>query len=59
MDPLAKTLNRQIGKRICKRICDARILCGLSQEQLGKMMGISFQQVQKYEKGLNGLSPPG
>jgi transcriptional regulator with XRE-family HTH domain len=28
----------------------------LSQEELGKALGVSFQQVQKYEKGVNRLS---
>lgn len=28
----------------------------LSQEQLGTMIGVTFQQVQKYEKGINRLS---
>ncbi|WP_375615945.1 MULTISPECIES: helix-turn-helix domain-containing protein [unclassified Bartonella] len=26
---------------------------GNSQEQLGKKLGVSFQQIQKYEKGIN------
>jgi transcriptional regulator with XRE-family HTH domain len=53
MDDFTKTFNRQIGKRLR----DARVLRGLSQEQLGAIVGVSFQQIQKYEKGLNGLSP--
>lgn len=31
---------------------------GLSQEKLGDMLGITFQQVQKYEKGSNRTSSP-
>ena len=30
-----------------------RTLKGLSQEKLGEALGLTFQQVQKYEKGLN------
>lgn len=30
-----------------------RALVGMSQEQLGATVGISFQQVQKYERGMN------
>lgn len=30
-----------------------RILAGLSQEKLGEALGLTFQQVQKYEKGTN------
>ena len=30
-----------------------RMLIGLSQERMGEMLGLTFQQVQKYEKGVN------
>jgi transcriptional regulator with XRE-family HTH domain len=30
-----------------------RILLGMSQEKLGEALGLTFQQVQKYEKGTN------
>lgn len=33
-----------------------RTLLGMTQEQLAKSIGVSFQQVQKYERGLNRLS---
>jgi len=29
------------------------MLIGMSQERLGEMLGLTFQQVQKYEKGIN------
>src|SRR6201746_1021300 len=29
------------------------MLIGMSQEKLGDMLGLTFQQVQKYEKGVN------
>jgi transcriptional regulator with XRE-family HTH domain len=47
-DAIAK-LNVAIGSRIRAR----RKLLGLSQEQLGQALGVTFQQVQKYERGLN------
>ncbi|MFK7866948.1 MAG: helix-turn-helix domain-containing protein [Alphaproteobacteria bacterium] len=37
------------------RIRTLRIGNGLSQEELGRLIGVSFQQVQKYEKGSNRL----
>lgn len=37
------------------RIKEHRIRKGLSQEELGSKVGVSFQQIQKYEKGLNRL----
>ncbi len=35
------------------RVREARAARGMSQEKLGNALGISFQQVQKYEKGTN------
>lgn len=35
------------------RVRQQRILAGLSQEKLAEKLGITFQQVQKYEKGIN------
>ena len=33
-----------------------RMLIGMSQEKLGERLGLTFQQVQKYEKGTNRVS---
>ena len=33
-----------------------RRLAGVSQEQLGESVGISFQQIQKYKKGINRIA---
>ena len=41
-----------VGKRLQVR----RSLLGFSQEKLGEATGITFQQIQKYEKGLNRIS---
>ncbi len=41
-----------VGNRIRVR----RTLLGMSQEKLGDAMGLTFQQVQKYEKGANRVS---
>lgn len=38
-----------VGKRLRSR----RTLLGMSQEEIGDAVGITFQQVQKYERGLN------
>ena len=40
---------RLLGSRVRMR----RFMLNLSQEKLGKALGITFQQVQKYEKGVN------
>src|SRR5829696_1547374 len=41
------------SKIVATRIKDARVQAGLSQEKLGDAIGVTFQQVQKYEKGIN------
>lgn len=38
-----------VGSRVRLR----RMMVGMSQERLGESLGITFQQVQKYEKGTN------
>ncbi|SDS77942.1 helix-turn-helix domain-containing protein [Bradyrhizobium canariense] len=38
------------------RIRELRLEVGMSQEQLGKVLGVSFQQIQKYENGSNRVS---
>jgi transcriptional regulator with XRE-family HTH domain len=41
-----------VGKRVRLR----RVQLGLSQTELGKKLGVTFQQVQKYENGANRVS---
>lgn len=38
-----------VGSRVRLR----RMMVGMSQEKLGEQLGITFQQIQKYEKGTN------
>ena len=42
-------VDRHVGSRVRMR----RMLVGMSQEKLGEALGITFQQIQKYEKGTN------
>ena len=48
----AKTPN-PIDVRVGERVRMYRIKAKMSQEALGKQLGITFQQIQKYEKGSN------
>ncbi|MEM7329997.1 MAG: helix-turn-helix transcriptional regulator [Pseudomonadota bacterium] len=45
-------VDHQVGRRIRQARRDAK----LTQGQLGDMIGLTFQQVQKYEKGVNRVS---
>ncbi len=47
-----KSPNR-IDIHVGSRLRTRRIIVGMSQEKLGDQLGLTFQQVQKYEKGLN------
>jgi transcriptional regulator with XRE-family HTH domain len=45
----ANPVDKHVGERVRIR----RMLLGMSQERLGEQLGLTFQQVQKYEKGVN------
>jgi transcriptional regulator with XRE-family HTH domain len=42
-----------IDKHVGSRVRMRRMMLGMSQEKLGAALGLTFQQVQKYEKGTN------
>ncbi len=42
-------IDAHVGSRVRQR----RMLLGMSQEMLGKAVGLTFQQIQKYERGIN------
>lgn len=45
-----------IDKHVGSRVRMRRLMVGMSQEKLGDGLGLTFQQVQKYEKGTNRVS---
>ena len=50
---MIKKIPNPIDKHVGGRVRMKRILLGMSQEKLGEALGLTFQQVQKYEKGSN------
>ena len=42
-----------IDVHVGSRVRFRRMLLGMSQEKLGEKLGLTFQQIQKYEKGIN------
>jgi transcriptional regulator with XRE-family HTH domain len=50
---LQKKSPNQIDKHIGSRVRARRIMLGMSQEKLADALELTFQQVQKYEKGVN------
>lgn len=51
-DKVPNAVDRHVGNRVRLR----RMTVGMSQEKLGEALGVTFQQVQKYEKGTNRIS---
>jgi len=45
-----------IDKHVGSRLRMRRMMLGMSQEKLGEAFGLTFQQVQKYERGMNRMS---
>ena len=48
----ATAIDAHIGAQMRER----RLALDMSQDQMGKELGVSFQQIQKYEKGMNRVS---
>jgi transcriptional regulator with XRE-family HTH domain len=51
--PLGKKAPNPTDKHVGARVRMRRMMLGMSQERLGDALGLTFQQVQKYEKGTN------
>ena len=50
---VAKKLPNPIDKHVGSRVRIRRLMLGMSQQKLGDALGLTFQQVLKYEKGTN------
>lgn len=48
----ANVIDVRLGQKVRAR----RMEAGLSQERLAELLGVTFQQVQKYEKGINRIA---
>lgn len=56
--PKAKVANRatDTDRHVGARIRERRIMLGLSQQQMADMIGVTYQQAHKYERGINRIS---
>jgi transcriptional regulator with XRE-family HTH domain len=45
-----------VDRHVGRRVCEKRISLGYNQSDLGRALGLTFQQIQKYEKGSNRIS---
>lgn len=48
----AQAVDRHVGARVRER----RIMLGLTQQQLADLIGVTYQQAHKYERGINRVS---
>lgn len=51
-----KQANREVDEAVGKNLRMRRHLLGITQDDLAKQIGVSFQQIQKYERGTNRMS---
>jgi transcriptional regulator with XRE-family HTH domain len=47
----------EVDEHVGARLRSLRLMQGVTQEKLAEIVGVTFQQIQKYEKGTNRLSP--
>src|SRR5690349_1805413 len=50
--PRAQDIDRHVGTRMRER----RIMLGLTQQQMAELIGVTYQQAHKYEKGVNRIA---
>jgi transcriptional regulator with XRE-family HTH domain len=53
---MVNSTEQEIDRYLGTRLREARLLRGVTQEELGQYVGVSFQQIQKHEKGENRIS---
>jgi transcriptional regulator with XRE-family HTH domain len=53
---MAKQAPNPVDRHVGSRVRMRRMMLGMSQGKLGDALGLTFQQVQKYEKGTNRIS---
>ena len=56
---MAKKAPNPVDQYVGSRVRMRRLMLGMSQEKLGDALGLTFQQIQKYEKGANRIARAG
>lgn len=52
----AESSPHPVDRHVGRRIAEKRLALGYNQSELGRALSLTFQQVQKYEKGTNRVS---
>jgi transcriptional regulator with XRE-family HTH domain len=53
---MEKSMKHPVDVHVGKRVRQRRWMVGMTQQQLAEKVGIKFQQIQKYETGMNRIS---
>ena len=48
--------SQDVDRHVGARMRDRRVLLGLTQQQMADLIGVTYQQAHKYEKGINRVS---
>ena len=49
-------MKHPVDVHVGNRVRQQRLIVGMSQQELGEPVGVKFQQIQKYETGMNRIS---
>jgi transcriptional regulator with XRE-family HTH domain len=52
----ANATTQSIDSHVGTRIRERRVMLGLTQQQLAELIGVTYQQAHKYERGINRVS---
>lgn len=55
-DTPARTSVRDVDCHVGNRIRERRVMMGLTQQQMATLIGVTYQQAHKYERGINRIS---
>lgn len=54
--PATRSRAQEIDRYVGARIRERRIMMGLTQQQMADLIGVTYQQAHKYERGINRIS---
>jgi transcriptional regulator with XRE-family HTH domain len=54
-EPLSRRI-QDVDRHVGARVRERRIMLGLTQQQMAELIGVTYQQAHKYEKGINRMA---
>ncbi len=56
VNPRGRARPQDVDRYVGARMRDRRIMLGLTQQQMADLIGVTYQQAHKYEKGINRIA---